>query len=290
MTTILESPTNIYIPPNSLTLDKAPLAQRRVGIQGFPGTGKTWSALTFPNPIVINIDRGLGAHHGRKDVIELPFYDKEFCKKIYPAYPDRLKEVVLTWLNTYAHKLTKDQTLIFDGLTAIDSAYHTDWKKYPAYSKGSGKVDDWAEWGLKLAYFGELCDVFYSLNCNVVFISHESEKKDKSGEYTGKIRPLMQGSFVDKIVGKFTDWFRQLSADKPKDWATVNADNIKSNWGMSVSEFKAMCDTYPRNTIYYWQLEGDSSFDGKCSSLVNFPRFIPSNYASFSKYLRVSQS
>jgi hypothetical protein len=279
---------NIYTPPNSISLDKAMPAQMRLGLQGFPGSGKTFAALTFPNPIVINIDRGLGAHIGRSDVIELPFYDTNYTKFLYPSEPENIKEAVMAWLNKEAGKLTNEQTLVFDGLTGIESAYHSDWKKHPVISTRSGKVDDFSEWGLKIHYFNELTDKFCSLKCNVVFISHESEKKDKSGDYTGKIRPLMLGQFADKLIGKYTDWFRQLAADKP-NFNTISPqqiESIKTNWNMSLDEFKAMCNTFPRNTIYYWQTESSDIFDGKCSSLVNFPRFIPANYQSFIKYTR----
>lgn len=287
MSTLVETPiADIYVPPGSNNLENVSLAQIRLGLQGFAGTGKTWGALTFPNPIVVNIDRGLGAHSGRKDVIELPFYNKEFSKKYWPSEPENIKEAVMVWLQKEAGKLTTNQTLVVDGLTGLESSYHTDFKKHPVYSSNSGKLDPRVEWGLKLVYFGELCDLFNTLNCNVVFIGHESEKKDKDGEYSGKIRPLMSGAFADKIVGKFTDWFRQLASSKPKDFATLNVDNLKRDWRMTIAEFQAMCNTFPRNTIYYWNLESDDTFDGKCSSLVNFPKYIPANYESFRKYMR----
>ena len=98
----------------------------RVGIQGFGGTGKTWAALTFPNPIVLNLDRGLGAHIGRSDVLEIPFYSQTFCKSMLPkyAYSD-LKEIILLWLRSEGMKLSPEQTLIFDSNTSLQNAYHS---------------------------------------------------------------------------------------------------------------------------------------------------------------------
>lgn len=289
MNTTVETPIeqSIYIPPNSISLDKVSLTQIRLGIQGYFGTGKTYGGMSFPNPVVANIDRGLGAHIGRKDIIELPLYNKDFCKKYYSSEPDNIKEALLQWIQKEGVKLTSNQTLVIDGLTGIESAYHTDWKKHPMISSRSGKVDDFAEWGLKIVYFNELTDLLITLNCHVILICHESEKKDKgTNEYTGKIRPLMSGQFADKIGGKFTDWFRQHAANKPKDFNTIDVDKIKKDWGMTPVEFKAVCDTFPRNTVYYWQTESDDTFDGKCSSLVNFPKYIPANYESFRKYMR----
>ena len=58
-----------YIPKGAVSLNTITVKpQIRLGLQGYSGTGKTWAALTFPNPIVLNLDRGLGAHTGRSDV------------------------------------------------------------------------------------------------------------------------------------------------------------------------------------------------------------------------------
>lgn len=282
------TPTDIYIPPNSITLDKATYQQQiRLGIQGFPKTGKTWSALTFPNPVVLDIDRGLGAHHGRADVIQVPVWDVEqIGKKYYPSEPDNLKHVVDAWLAKEGPKLTSNQTLIIDALTGIQSAYHRDWSLHPVISSRSNKVDDRAEWGLKIPYFTDLMDRTVKFKCNVILISHEAEKKDASGEYSGKIRPLLSGQFGDQITSRFTDWFRQLSGNKPNpaSLTDVQKRNIERDWKMTPEQFVKECEVYPRNTIYYWQLESDDTFDGGASSLVNFPRFIFANYASFCKY------
>lgn len=281
--------SEIYTPPGSLSLSRADFkAQIRMGEQGFPGTGKTYSALTFPNPIVANVNRGLGAHAGRSDVIELPFCDPDFNKRYSPSEPTNIKIGFETWLATEAPKLTINQTLVVDALTDLESAYHTHWNGHKVYSKSSGKVDDFAEWGLKQEYFGYICDTLMKLKCDVIMITHEAEKKDKSGEYSGKIRPLLTGSFADKIVSKFTDWFRQMccaKADLDK-LTSADAEGIKKTWGMTIDEYKAMCNMFPRNTIYYWQTESDNTFDGKCSSLVNFPSRIPACYSSFAKYMR----
>ena len=256
--------------------------QIRLGLQGYPGTGKTWAALTFPNPVVMSGDRGLGAHLGRSDVLEVPFYSRDFCKTILPNNPDNKKDCLILWLEREGRKLEPDQTLILDSSTAIESWYHAEWRRNPAVTK-QGKIDDFAEWGIKNTYFGDLFDKLTELRCHVVYIAHEADKKDKDGSYSGKIRPLMTGQTADKMAGRFTDWFRQLTCDKPKE--TPATDKLR-NWGMSSSEFSAMCNTYPRNTIYYWQTESDDIFDGKCSSLVNFPRYLPASYASFSAYMR----
>ena len=270
----------LYKPPGSITLDQLKdKPQIRLGIQGYGGSGKTWAALTFPNPIVLNLDRGLGAHVGRSDVIEIPFYKPEFC-----GTANQLKDKLLLWLEKEARKLQPNQTLVFDGCTSLQNAYHK-WfadNQMSFLTKG-GKVDDFAEWAVKRKYYAEIMELFKTLQCNVIFIAHEADKKDKDGSYTGKIRPLLSGSFGDELLNHFSDWFRQLVADKPT--GDIKEETLKA-FNMNTKEFKEMCDSFPRNSIYYWQLEGDSIFDAKCSSLINFPRFMKADYTSFLKYTR----
>jgi len=272
-----------YIPPNTNNLSKTKdLPQIRLGLQGYPGTGKTWAALTFPNPLVLNLDRGLGAHIGR-DINEIPFYDATFCKSVKNPYlPTDLKDVLMMWIEKEGKKLEPDQTLIIDGLTGIQNAYHKWYTVNQVYTK-AGKVDDFAEWNLKKVFMSEFFEATKFLKCHVVVIAHEADKKEKDGGYAGKVRPLLTGQFGDELVSHFTDWFRAHSNDKPT--AEVPEQKLK-DFGMTKDEYKKFCDSFPRNTIYYWQTEGDSVFDGKCSSLTLFPKFIPANYSSFDKFRR----
>lgn len=280
---------SIYIPPNCNTLDTlSSPPQVRLGIQGFPGSGKTFASLSFKNPIVINLDRGLGAHEGRKDVIEIPFYKQSFS-----GQPHEAKDKLIQWLDKESKNITEEQTLVVDSCSAIEVAYHS-WfekNKLNVALGGSGKVNDFVEWQLKERYFGEIFATFKTLRCDVIWITHESERRDKSttigipGEYTGKIRPLMTGKVADTMNKDFTDWFRQMSAEKPKDLNAVS-DEVLKNWGMNKAEFKDMANSFPRDTIYFWQTSGDNTFDAKAGSMVNFPKFIPANYSSFQKYRR----
>ena len=279
---------SMYKPLNCLTMaELKSLPQIRTGIQGYGGTGKTWSALSFPNPVVANSDRGLGAHIGRTDVIEVPFYDSAFCATMMaakgaPYFPHMLKDIIGKWLDTEATKLEPDQTLVWDGNTGMQNAYHKWYGKNKVYY--DGVEDTRAEWGIKKKWYAEIIEQLKSLKCHVVFISHEAEKKEKDGEYRGKIRPLISGSFGDELMTHFTDWFRQLSADKYTAATATPAECSK--WGMTQPELLKWQERFPRNTIYYWQTESDSVFDGKCSSLVNFPRFVPAEFSTFEKYRR----
>src|SRR6266550_5949978 len=116
----------MYVPSFCKSLAESSEPQIRLGVQGYGGTGKTWSALTFLNPVAVNIDRGLGAHSTRTDVIEVKFYDLEYCKKVNLNHkgPHDLKDTILLFLDKEAKKLEPDQTLIWDGGTGTQNAYH----------------------------------------------------------------------------------------------------------------------------------------------------------------------
>jgi hypothetical protein len=278
----------LYIPPKCFSLDTLKQAQIRLFLQGDGGTGKTWSALTFPNPIILSTDRGAGAHTGRKDVHEAPLYDSSFVRSICPDSGGivNTKEAALKWIKVEGAKLTAEQTLVIDNLTGLATAFHLYEDKHPTMSSRTGKKDEFAQWSNKVDYFGEICHIIKSLKCHVVFIGHETPDRGKDGELNNKTRALLTGQFADQLKSHFTDYVRQLTCDKPKDVTKLEAKSL-SLWGMnSVDEFKAMCDTYPRNTIYYWQMESDDYCNCKVSSLVNFPRFIPASYNSFIKFVR----
>lgn len=288
-TTIDKATTQtLYIPPKCFSLSEIKLAQIRLFLQGDGGTGKTWSALTFPNPIILSTDRGAGAHTGRKDVHEAPFYDPAFVRSICPDSNGIMntKDAALKWLKTEGMKLTTEQTLVIDNLTGLSTAFHLFEDKHPTYSSKTGKKDDFAEWAHKVDYFGEICNVLKSLKCHVVFIGHETPDRGKDGELNGKTRALLTGQFADQLKSHFTDYVRQLTCDKP------NVDKLDekalAKWGMTKDEMIATCASYPRNTLYFWQMESDDYCNCKVSSLVNFPRFIPANYTSFIKFLRKS--
>ena len=284
-----------YIPTGCKSLaETTQVPQVRLLIQGFPGTGKTWGGLTFPNPVVCNLDRGLGAHFGRADVIEVPLYDAKFVRESMkkPSYnPADLKDILLKWLETEAIKLTDTQTLVVDGNTGIQNAYHKWYENNKAlFFTQSGQENSFKEWTVKKTYYGEVMEIFKTLKCHVVFICHEVDQKDKNGpqgpSYSGKIRPLLTGAFGDELGSHFTDVFRAHATDRPSDFSTLKADDIKKNWNMTIPEYQKWCMSFPRNTVYYWQTESDNIFDAKASSLVGHPRYVPATFESFSKYRR----
>lgn len=276
----------MYTPIGSISLDKMELQQIRLGIQGPPKSGKTHSGLTFPNPVVANTDRGLGAHKGRSDVIEIPFWLDSFvdqwAKRSSISSPPNRRDAILNWLSKEGKKLEADQTLIYDGGTGLQNAFDLQQNLEPVYTK-SGQIDTFAFWRLKVQYFGEICELFKTLKCHVVYICHETLDRGKDGELNGKIRPMLTGQFGDQLASHFTDWFRMHAINKPLDLTKVKTEE---DYGMTTSEFKALVDSFETRTMYMWQTIQDNLCNCGTSSLVKQPRYIKADYQTFIKYMR----
>lgn len=280
----------IYRPPGCPRLSDIPPEQIRVGIQGPPFEGKTTASLTFPNPIILSIDRKVSAHTHRDDVILIPFHDVKFVNSIVPKdginAPVNRKEALIKWLSTEGTRLSRQQTLILDGSTGIEEEYHI-WYKFHeqelALSK-TGQIDSFVEWNLKKKYFEELHLCLKSVPANVVYICHETADRDKKGELNGKVRPLLTGQSGDKLGANLTDLFRAMAVSKPRDkeqseklmkWAGIDAGTL-AEW---VASTPSVCQT-----IYLWQTCADELCDCGTSSMLNAPKYVLAHYNSFLKY------
>lgn len=275
--------------------------QLRIGIQGLPKTAKTYAALTFPNPIVLSYDRGLIAHIGR-DIIEVPMYDNAWVEQLSsrgtPEYMDvrsqerkprpyDRKGALLKFLYGDATKLTKEQTLIIDGGTGIQSAFHIGYWTNPAIDK-DGKIKPYEEYNRKIAYFTEMALCFKALACNVVYICHESQDRNDKGDLNGRIRPLLSGAFQDELQSHFTDWFRARVVEKPADKPEAIKE-FKAKYLLTDNLYKEWIESTDKEhrAIYLWQTYSDEICN--CgTSLKNVPKFIPSNYNSIKKYQRAT--
>lgn len=288
--TAITQDEQIYRPPGCPRLSDIPPEQIRVGIQGPPFEGKTTASLTFPNPIILSIDRKVSAHTHRDDVILIPFHDVKFVNSVVPKdgmnAPVNRKEALIKWLSTEGTRLSRQQTLILDGSTGIEEEYHI-WYKFHeqelALSK-TGQIDSFVEWNLKKKYFEELHLCLKSVPANVVYICHETADRDKKGELNGKVRPLLTGQSGDKLGGNLTDLFRAMAVSKPRDkeqgdklmkWAGIDATTL-AEW---VASTPPVCQT-----IYLWQTQADELCDCGTSSMLNAPKYVLAHYNSFLKY------
>lgn len=277
----------LYVPIGSISLDKEEVeTQIRLGIQGPPGVGKTFEALTFLNCIVANFDRGLIVHKGRSDVIDVPFWDGKFCDSVWPrdgieAPPNR-RDAFLSWLSHDARNLTASQTLIVDSNRQLEVSYHTQYKLNPTITK-KGKEDGYEEWTQKIIYFQKLGELYKELKCNVVYLAHEYDGSDSEGKPNGKIEVALTGKAGKTIGSDFTDWLRQIAIAKPKTRddrqrlidSQFNPLGEIDNWIESTSE--------AHETIYLWQTQSDDLVKCK-TSLLNAPKYVVAHYKTFLRY------
>lgn len=279
--------SDIYIPSGCQSLaDIKDQPQLRLGLQGPPGVGKTWAALRFKNPIVLNIDRGLVAHQGRSDVIEIPFYNPSFVDKIVPrsgmSCPPNRKDAILKWLATEGQKLTNIQTLVIDSQTQLQNAFHAEYRINPVITK-SGKIDDFAEWNQKVVYFGELMEWLKSLKCDVIYICHETADRDKTGDLNGQVRPLLTGQFADQLASHFTDFYRCHAWAKPtKD----KLEKFKEFFNLNDEQVKSWLSSGTDATMYLFQTQSDQIAKSIKTSLVNAPKYVLADPNVFQTYKR----
>jgi hypothetical protein len=288
--------TDIYKPSGCVSLAEQEYSNAiRLGIQSPPGLGKTFAALTFPNPVPLDFNKGLGAHVGRPDVIPVPFWDGKFCDSIHKRNgtqcPPNQKDALTDWLLKEGIKLKPWQTCIFDSNTEIEAAFHIQYATDggPPIGK-SGVADSYDEYKKKLAWYSYLTALIKSLPCMVVYITHETVEWDKQGDATGGAKPLLSGQAGDKIVGDYTDWFRQWAIAKP---VSLEAQKkMREKYQLDDTAFNEWMASTPANhqTIYLWQNQSDEMFKLKTSNLVNAPKFVLANYSSFLKYKRTKES
>ena len=144
-------------------------------IYGYPGVGKTTLALSMPNPILIDCERGIGRVNAalRKDYVELNYID----------------EFNLAELQDY-------DTIIFDTFGVLLDMFDEKIKKdNPKLVKSDGALSLQGFGARKILFKQFLSDLRKS-GKNVVFLAHVSEQKD--GDIT-KYRPYATGSSINDL-------------------------------------------------------------------------------------------
>jgi len=257
----------MHLPTKSINLKTVKFPQVRLGLQGDPGSGKTTSALTAPNPVVLDIDGGLTKFSGH-DIIVVPIYDYQwvcdygFEPKKPKAQPNR-RDAILKFMQEDALKLTSEQTLIIDSWTSLQTAFDMQQDLEPAITK-SGQIDEFAFWMRKIEYSEKIMTYICSLKASVVVTFHELKVRDiKTGQLLEKVQPLMAGKFYSQIKRFFTDFFRLINEEEKDKEGRV----IKCN--------------------YYWQVCSDNQFDSK--TRLTFPEGtfkVKPDFSVFSQYER----
>lgn len=240
-----------YIPSSAKQMKREPDEPSRLGLQGAPGTGKTWNVVkTAPNTIVIDFDHKLPRWY---EGLSVPFWNVDFVLEQSKALgikenakgvaPNR-RDVFKYWLRKEVNLFERDQTLVIDSWTMLQDCFDSQTALEPSINR-EGKEDPRVFWAHKLKYATEIMEMTRALKCNLVVIFHEQVERNQDGTLSGKLEPLMAGSFKDKLQAHFTDWFRALARSKKNDKGQVI------------------------DTVYTWQLK--SSDQCNCSCSVELP-------------------
>lgn len=280
-----------YQSPFAKALDEE--QQLRILIIGAPGAGKTYGSLTFSTGeegscAVVNYDKGLGAHVGRKDVVEFPFWSKEFWKNFNPNYQHLAYK---KFLETEALKFEAQQVLVNDAWTGVQNAID-DYLKATKVVTKSGHEDTLAFWGRKIEESKAVVKALNALKCNVIVTAHETVERDKEGDLTGKLKPLQQGQFADQLAGYFTDVFRMHGVSMPQTEEVWNKIPLVNYGAKNISHLKEIFQSALDKgkhavTCRFWQTKTDDVMNCK-TCLVDAPARIPARAEEYAKYQRIS--
>jgi len=269
-----------YVPTHAMSSDTMSQSPIRLGIIGVAGGGKTFSALTAPNPVVLDADNKLtGYRRSNPEHVfpVLPMWNRDFVVNKLGVknksttnddkYPHNMRDAVRLWLAQEAVQLTSEQTLIVDSMTSIndngfDIQSNLPWEK--CYSKKTGEEDAFVFWKLKLAFNNELNTLLKNLSCHVISIFHELPERDENGRVLG-IKPLIQGQSADRVPGNYTDFYRQRVITRDMD--------IKQFPGLSWTSEN-------EREIYAWQTCKDKYFQIACCSNPKTPPYVRANFKS----------
>lgn len=144
-------------------------------IYGQPGVGKTTAALSMPNPILIDCERGIGRVNGalRSDFVEL----------------NNIDEFNIAELAGY-------DTVVFDTLGVLLELFDKKIKEMnPKLVKSDGALS-LQGYGTRKLLFKQFIAALRASGKNVLFLAHVSEQKD--GDIS-KFRPYATGSSVNDL-------------------------------------------------------------------------------------------
>lgn len=253
----------MYISPLASNLKDMEFPQIRLGLQGAPGTGKSFCMQTFPQVTAYDRDNSLTALAG-KNITVWPMWDDEFVAKLSngkwskppkPGVRLNRRDACKWLLETEGPKLEAGQTLFIDSWSSIQDDFdHQTWA-FPKYTK-KGEIDDFAPWAEKIDYASDLMNLIMTFKCHVVVTFHEIQVRDPAtGVLLDKVSPLMQGKFVAELKRFFTDFFRTKNLGrKPDD--------------------------------FVWQVKSDKEFDAK-TRLTKIPSditYVEPTFEIFKKY------
>lgn len=246
--------------PAEVMLSDEPEPDKFVLLAGQPYHGKTRSALTFPDPFVLDLANRLP----RAGIPNAPFWKPAFVDKLSPrvsaVHPPNVRDALMAFIVDNQAMLA-DKTAILDGLGEAETAFH---QQTEDVEKVKANVGGGILFGKKLSYFNGLFATLARVARRVVVTCHLApiyRRDDTTGADmpTGKSRPMMTGQFAERIAGYTTAMIL-----------------CQAN-----SEYDAGAGQM--NTSYWWYIKPTQSFDARIRKEGVYPDKIKPEYSEFRK-------
>lgn len=158
----------------------------KVWVYGVPFSGKSYFADSFPNAFVINTDGNLQFYKNSEGVTVSNY--QEFVKALEQFDTDKYDTLVLDVLD-HVYDMSREAFLNSHGIE-----HETDFQSDGAYGKG---------WTLLREGFWYMISKIRNIEANIVLISHDSEKEEKSR--LGITRTMYAPATIPKnILSKLT--------------------------------------------------------------------------------------
>lgn len=237
-----------YIPKGAVT---STIPKERIALIGPPGSGKTTSLLTFPELIVFDRDNKLPP-----GVTSIPAWNPDWADEVIGGRAKRtfkdtpnFRDATLMWLEHNHDKFEPEQTFALDSWSFLQDG--NDLQVYAEDDAGADKAAAKGDsknafffWGQKLKYSKQIMSILKNMRCRVVVTMHETVDRDEKGNLNGKIRPVMDGSYKDQLLGGFGFVWRMRG-----NVVATSSSGLKQQ-GVKRSDLK-----------YFWQVAGDAVVD-----------------------------
>jgi len=251
----------MFIPNNALNNKSLTQTINRVLILGDPGEGKTTSALSFPNPLVIDFDNQLAKFRESHEFNSLPFHDVEWVEANFKTR--NRPQALLTFLKTDGKKLATEQTVILDSLSILnDHVQKWLWDSCPMSKQDKTEKDGFAYWDSILDYYVELHNALIVMPCNIAVCAHLKPVYHKTNSMITGYKPVVEGSFSQRIGSYYTDVVRCC---------------VKAKLGPEVKDNRTM------NVQYLWQIHSDEYVQCKSSRKDKSLMYVEANYKELLK-------
>lgn len=233
-----------YIPKSATT---SGIPNERIAIIGPPASGKSTSLLTFPNLIVFDTDNKLPP-----GIVTIPAWNPDWADEViggkkrrtFPGVPN-IRDAALMWLRDNIPLFEPEQTFAMDSWTFLQDFFAL---QTFAEDEAAKEANGFFFWGQKLKFAVKVMGYLKAAKCRVVVTMHETVDRDEKGNLNGKIRPVMDGSYKDQLLGGFTHVWRMKG-------------NVVGKSSTGMIKRNADGTTDKSKLSYFWQVRGDSVVD-----------------------------